>query len=94
MSALANNASRRAAIERSALAELSALPPPAGAAKQWKTMLEQTQAALVEVTKLAEAAHAGDSAAATRAITASAKPQLVLLAAAVNAGAKHCIEVG
>jgi hypothetical protein len=94
LSVLASNASRRAAIERSALAELSALPPPAGATKPWKTMIEQTSAVLVEVTKLANAAHAGDSTAATRAVVAAAKPQLVLLAAAVNAGAKHCIQVG
>lgn len=94
MSVTAKNASRRAAIERSALAELSALQPPAGATKAWKKMIQQTQATLVDVTKIADAAHAGDGAAVTRAIAASTEPRLGLLAAAVNAGAKHCVEVG
>lgn len=94
MSALARNASRRVAIERVALTELSALSPPAGAREQWQKMIEQTQGALADATKLADAAHAGNSAATTRAISASAEPRLGLLAAAVKAGAKHCLEVG
>jgi hypothetical protein len=94
MSVLASNASRRATIEREALAELSALTPPAGVAEPWKTMIEQTRATLAEVTKLASAAHAGDDAAVTRAISAATRPRLRLLASAANAGAKHCINVG
>jgi hypothetical protein len=93
LSVTATNASRRAAIERRALTELSALSPPPGAAAQWKKMIEQTNAVLAEVVKLAAHARAGNRAAVTRQVGA-ANLQFRLLAAAANARVGDCAVVG
>jgi hypothetical protein len=94
LSATARVASRRAAIERRALGELSALTSPDGDAAQWKAMLRQTEVELVEVVNLAGAARAKDSSAVSRQIRASEGPQLRLLAAADKSGVGRCAVVG
>jgi hypothetical protein len=93
-SPLASNAARRAAIEREALAELNALSPPAGKAKPWRTMIEQTNKALADATKLADAARAGNAGELARELTATTSTQFRLLVACADVGAKHCIQVG
>jgi hypothetical protein len=93
LSATASKASRRVAIERRALSELSALSPPPGAVAQWKAMIEQTKVVLAEVVKLAAHARAGDRAGVTRQVGAS-NLQFRLLAAAANAKVGRCAVVG
>jgi hypothetical protein len=93
LSVTASNASRRAAIERRALAELSALLPPPGAAAQWKAMIDQTKVVLAEVVTLAARARAGDREGVTRQVGAS-NLQFRLLVAAANANVGHCEVVG
>jgi hypothetical protein len=94
MAATASDAARRAAIEQRALAELSALSPPAGVAAQWKTMVEQTRLAGDEVAKLAEAARTGQVDEVTRDLAAATRPPLRLLVAAAKVGARHCTVIG
>jgi hypothetical protein len=94
LSAIASTASRRASIERNALAELNALSPPTGKTKPWKMLAEQTNEVLANATKLADAARAGNADETTRELAAATRTQFGLIAAGVNVGAKHCIQVG
>jgi hypothetical protein len=94
LAATASDASQRALIERHALGELSALKPPPGGGSPWEAMILQTKLVLAEVTKLAQAAHAGDDVAVRKDLAAAVKPQFRLLAAAAETGTRHCTVVG
>jgi len=86
-------ASRRGAIERTALSRLVRLSPPAALAGEWRTIVLETAAALRRTMALERLAGTGTGANAVREKALLNKPQLHLLLAAAKAGIKQCSAV-
>jgi hypothetical protein len=94
ISATASAASRQAAIEQRALAELGKLTPPADKARGWGQVITQSKNSLDDVVKLAKAAGASESAGVTRQLARLKSPGLRLLVAGAHAGLRKCAVIG
>lgn len=91
MSQVASVASRRAAIERQALAELGKLTPPANVARDWQRVIMYSRLTLLRVARLAEDARSHGARSVERFRTASSsKVRFRLLVAAEHAGLRQC----
>jgi hypothetical protein len=90
---IVGSASRRAKIQRAALAELQTLTPPGAVAREWRLMLADTAAALHGTEHLAQLAGRQGSAGLAHETKLLDKPRLGLLLAGSRAGAKRCSAV-
>jgi hypothetical protein len=82
--------SRRAAIERKALSELTRLVPPKVIAAEWRAIVLSTAGALQRTITLERIAARTDRASVARQKTLLNKPQTRLLLSATRAGVKQC----
>lgn len=90
LQAIGSAASRRAAIERRALDELSALTPPDGIARDYGKLIADDALALQRTLRLSAAAKANDAEAVRSAKAASETGQLRLLVIAARTGLRGC----
>jgi hypothetical protein len=90
-SQVASVASRRAAIERQALAELTKLTPPATLAHDWQSVIAYSRLTLLQVVRLGEYARSHGTKSVERFRTGSSSgARFRLLVAARHAGLKQC----
>jgi hypothetical protein len=90
-SQVASVASRRAAIERQALAELTQLTPPAKLAHDWQSVITYSRLTLLRVVRLGEYARSHGARSIERFRTGSSSGvRFPLLVAAEQAGLKQC----
>jgi hypothetical protein len=94
LAATATAASRRAAIEQHAIAELGKLTPPTNVASDWRKLMTANESSLKHVLEVAKAAKSNDREGVTRQLAAAGGPQLRLLVAAVRTGARRCASIG